>query len=1268
MHVYKHNILCTGTFADVVSGVPRYSDLTTQILSEMEGSTQVLLLTIILISMSMASKEIFYVLPENSTSTNCSLQPCATLGQYLLDNNGSLPVVSNVEYDFLPGEHHIPVDMKLQYLHNFTITASFNRLWSVMLFIHLHSNLEIRDSINLTISNVMFRTYDNEYSYNYDDSYGIVCNVILNKCFSCKLINVFFLHYGVCGNDLIGNTYLNKIGLDFTLHRYNGIDLYYSEDSQSTEHTFTKVVINGIIMDGNVRGFHTRLSPVMIIRLPNKAINNMTFIISNSRFQHLRQPLIYINNGLYATNTQIWIVNCIFQANSYTSIKMRGIWFRPMINIKLLQYNMTIRLAKCDFVKNRILDIILFEVVDHDYSAIPVNTSCVFSSKVSVTTCNFIKNRGSILNLCSYQLPPCAHFAFIEDTHYEYNKNYDESIVITITNLPVYVSGYCDFLSNEIKAVMSIQSSHISLNGKINLLQNEVESVLIFKSSTVLFNGVMTISRNKKFGSIMEMHSCNVTFNGSNNIHGNVNTSSEYIIHFVSCDVLFSKNVTITYNLGKRIIALKSDEGSTYIKVMEYSYIIIARNVHTDSLIVVENYPAYNNPYPFCLFQYIALQNTSTVLPSHYSLIITDIILHDCELSFHHFISHCKWMPTAVFYGHNPGTINQQIIQLHYVVKHSTIFYCLDPKNFTLGPVYPGQKLQETMCMPCSNNHSVLFAETHNTLLPKSACKIAHQSELVLFTTNSSITVSYTIVSEAIGSCELFLTVSPFLYYIYEVFDVQLLPCPIGFTLQNGVCDCDPLLPTNIDTCYIDQSTITRPAYAWISYTQSNTSKYLISDCPMDYCLPFSSNVNLLHPDTQCQFNRTGILCSQCQDHLSMVFGSSRCMKCTNVYILIIIIFILAGIVLIALLYFLNLTVTKATINGIILYTNIVSINGLFYLVNDSVFSPLRVFISFLNLDLGIELCFYSGMSSYAKMWLQLFFPSYLMILAFSIIIASRYSLRILRLTYTRSLPVLATLFLLSYTSVLRTVLTVSFSYSTITHAPSGHKELVWSIDASISLFGVKFILLFISCLVLFLILLFFNIILLFTRYLAWFKLVNHFKPILDAFQASYKERYYYWIAVHIILRSVFFVLYAFPTKVRLLLASIILVLYTSCFAYILPNKNKLVNFQELLFLINLTIMHIAALQNSDNMFHVVTNLMISLVFIQMCSIVVYHFLTFTCHCDIENLLQNFKKKFKCHNMQHHLDNVTLLSIPERTYNYSEYRDGLVTDDFTGHQ
>ena len=145
-------------------------------------------------------------------------------------------------------------------------------------------------------------------------------------------------------------------------------------------------------------------------------------------------------------------------------------------------------------------------------------------------------------------------------------------------------------------------------------------------------------------------------------------------------------------------------------------------------------------------------------------------------------------------------------------------------------------------------------------------------------------------------------------------------------------------------------------------------------------------------------------------------------------------------------------------------------------------------------------------MDGYTKIFLQLFFSFYLIVIAVSIIVASHYSSRILRWTYSRSLPVLATLFLLSYTGVLRVVLTVLFSYSTITHLPSGHQEVVWSIDASVPLFSLKFTILFITCLVLFLLLIPFNIILLFTRYLSQFRIINQFKPLLDAFQGSYKD------------------------------------------------------------------------------------------------------------------------------------------------------------------
>ena len=496
-----------------------------------------------------------------------------------------------------------------------------------------------------------------------------------------------------------------------------------------------------------------------------------------------------------------------------------------------------------------------------------------------------------------------------------------------------------------------------------------------------------------------------------------------------------------------------------------------------------------------------------------------------------------------------------------------------------------------------------------------------------------------------------------------------MLSCPVGFTLQNGVCKCDPLLPSQVTKCFIDYSAVQRPADTWITaYTQANDTKYSISDCPMDYCLPCSSNLTLLHPDLQCQFNRTGILCSQCQHHLSMVFESSRCMQCTNIHILITIIVLVAGIVLVVLLYLLNLTVTNGIINGIIFYANIISINDSVFLVNDNVFKPLRVFISFVNLDLGIETCFYNGMDSYAKMWLQLFFPFYLVIIAASIIIGSRYSSKILRLTYTRSLPVLATLFLLSYTGVLRTVLTVLFSYSTITHLPSGHQQIVWSIDASVPLFGLKFTILFIACLVLFLILIPFNIILLFTRYLLQFRIINRFKPLLDAFQGSYKDKYYYIIAVYLVIRSLFFTLYAFQNvKLKLIIATVILVLFIGYHGYIHPNKNKLVNIQELLLLTNLTILYVVSYHSNGKMFSVFANIMISLAFIQFCTTVFYHCLTYTCNYNILTKITAMKeflinKKGSGHGNQN--DFIKLLNIPERAYNYEEYRDGLITDDF----
>ena len=157
-------------------------------------------------------------------------------------------------------------------------------------------------------------------------------------------------------------------------------------------------------------------------------------------------------------------------------------------------------------------------------------------------------------------------------------------------------------------------------------------------------------------------------------------------------------------------------------------------------------------------------------------------------------------------------------------------------------------------------------------------------------------------------------------------------------------------------------------------------------------------------------------------------------------------------------------------------------------------------------------------MDDYAKMWLQLEFPFYLIFIATSLIITSRYSTTIQRLAACRALPVLATLFLLSYSKILHTVSSALFSYSTITELPSEQSTLVWSVDANVPLLGVKFIILFITFLIIFLIQVPFTIILLFNRPLQRFRYINKFKPLLDAYHGPYKDRFYYWTGLQLVI------------------------------------------------------------------------------------------------------------------------------------------------------
>ena len=122
-----------------------------------------------------------------------------------------------------------------------------------------------------------------------------------------------------------------------------------------------------------------------------------------------------------------------------------------------------------------------------------------------------------------------------------------------------------------------------------------------------------------------------------------------------------------------------------------------------------------------------------------------------------------------------------------------------------------------------------------------------------------------------------------------------------------------------------------------LSMTHTNITSPFIVHYTTVY-LTHHTRLNFSTPNLQCQYSRSGLMCGQCQQGLSTVFGSSQCQHCSssNYYLFLIIPFAIAGLVLVLLLFTLNLTVTDGDINGFILYINVISINShVFFPVNN---------------------------------------------------------------------------------------------------------------------------------------------------------------------------------------------------------------------------------------------------------------------------------------------------------------------------------------------
>ena len=191
------------------------------------------------------------------------------------------------------------------------------------------------------------------------------------------------------------------------------------------------------------------------------------------------------------------------------------------------------------------------------------------------------------------------------------------------------------------------------------------------------------------------------------------------------------------------------------------------------------------------------------------------------------------------------------------------------------------------------------------------------------------------------------------------------------------------------------------------------------------------------------------------------------------------------------------------------------------------------------------------------------------------------YSSTVVKVVGSNAVPVLATLFLLSYTKLQRNIIS-AFSFTFIQHE-DGNTTPVWLYDGNVPfLKGIHGVLFAASIITFLLIIIPFTLLVVFSPCLqsksnhCTLRWIHRFKPLIDAYQSPYKDKFRYWTGLMLVIRNILLFVFALNTlgDPSINLATIVTVMlclltftwFTGDFVY----KKSVLNFLEMSFLLNL--------------------------------------------------------------------------------------------------
>ena len=358
---------------------------------------------------------------------------------------------------------------------------------------------------------------------------------------------------------------------------------------------------------------------------------------------------------------------------------------------------------------------------------------------------------------------------------------------------------------------------------------------------------------------------------------------------------------------------------------------------------------------------------------------------------------------------------------------------------------------------------------------------------------------------------------------------INIMPCPWGFNIDNtaGTCRCNyvTFYHTQI-VCFLDDLIIQKPLRknTWIGCRTSGSnctdrSEFLYGICgQVSYCNQ-NYNVSASNTHHQCQTGRTGIACGSCRTNYSAVFGSSKCKRCTNSYLSLLPLYLIAPIILLILISKLNITIANGTVYGFLFYMGFLEIYKDILHYNSRGLKPyflaVSYVISWLNLNAGIEVCFFNGMTTYHKMWLEFAFIFYIWILEALIVYLCRKYIGFTRMCGNRINKVLSTVL---YMTILKcsklTFQCFIFSNINFYKENENYRFKVWAPQTDIDFLSATHIPLVLLAIFLMAVFLAFVGALLFIRFLqrqSYMQVVRRLLPFFETFTGPCNDTHAFW-------------------------------------------------------------------------------------------------------------------------------------------------------------